>query len=91
MIGDWMTTDVSEVPPKIDLLPTSVKASSEKPDLSSLFLPLSEGIPVAGDRSVVSGAQYPLAESDGSAPTVLDHRGSWHRTSALTAANEGGH
>ena len=64
MIGDWMAADVSKVSPRLISSFSSVRAS-EKPDSSSPFLPLCEGIPVASDRSVVSSVQYLLAESDG--------------------------
>lgn len=99
MIGDWMTTDGSQVfPRKIDLLPCSVRASQNLTRL--LLLPLlCEGIPVASDRSVVSGVQYPLAESDGRecggagsrqwlAPTLAHTQMDTHSRPVCT--NEGG-
>lgn len=55
--------DVSEVSPRLIFSLTLVRAS-EKPDSSSLFLPLREGTPVASDRSVVTSVQYQPAESD---------------------------
>ena len=73
MIGDWMTTDVSEVSQRLICSPP-------QKNLTRLlsFLPLCEGIPVASHRSVVSSVQYPPAESDGRAAMVLDHAGGWH-------------